>query len=69
MHAAYLEAKRTIDDRSINPTVWHQVLHAVSESGGDLLRIAEIGAGTGTMIDRLRDWGAFDPAVLRGRRV
>jgi len=69
MHAAYLEAKRTIDDRSINPTVWQQMLRAVAEREGDLLQIAEIGAGTGTMIDRLREWGMFDPAILRGRRV
>ncbi|MFW5694251.1 MAG: class I SAM-dependent methyltransferase [Alkalispirochaeta sp.] len=69
MHAAYLEAKRTIDDRSINPAVWHRMVQSVSDLEGDLLRIAEIGAGTGTMIDRLREWGGFDSAVLRGRRV
>ncbi len=53
----------------MNPTVWQQMLHAVADSEGDPLRIAEIGAGTGTMIDRLREWGVLDPATLRGRRV
>ncbi|MEX2442725.1 MAG: class I SAM-dependent methyltransferase [Alkalispirochaeta sp.] len=69
MHAAYLEAKRTIDDRSINHAVWNHVLQAVSQGEGDVLRIAEIGAGTGTMIDRFREWGGFDPAVVGDRRV
>jgi hypothetical protein len=69
MHAAYLEAKRTIDDRSINHAVWQELLRAVSAGSGDVLRIAEIGAGTGTMIDRLREWGGFAPAVVGTRRI
>jgi hypothetical protein len=69
MHAAYLEAKRTIDDRSINHAVWQELLRAVASGGGDVLRIAEIGAGTGTMVDRLREWGGFAPAVVGTRQI
>ena len=67
MHTAYLEAKRAIDDRSINRTVWDAMVRLVADSGGDAVRIAEIGAGTGTMIDRLRDWGALGPDGVAGR--
>lgn len=59
MHAAYLEAKRSIDDRSINRRVWDRMVDAAADFPGELLRIAEIGAGTGTMIDRFREWGFF----------
>lgn len=71
MHAAYLEAKRTIDDRSINHAVWHQLLQSIASLEGEAgrLRIAEIGAGTGTMIDRLREWGGFASSVVGDRRI
>lgn len=39
------------------------------ETGEEELRIAEIGAGTGTMIDRLRDWGTFAGIAASGRDI
>lgn len=67
MHTAYLEAKRSIDDRSINRAVWDRMVEIAARVPGDQLRIAEIGAGTGTMIDRMRDWGFF--AAVDTRRI
>lgn len=46
----YLAAKRTVDDRSLSDTVWQALLTALPARLPDIL---EIGAGTGTMIDRL----------------
>ncbi|MFW5796202.1 MAG: class I SAM-dependent methyltransferase [Alkalispirochaeta sp.] len=67
MHSEYLEAKRRIDDRSINRRVWDRFLRmserVASEVAG--LRVAELGAGSGTMIDRLEEWGWF-AGVARG---
>lgn len=63
MHTAYLEAKRSIDDRSLDRRIWDRFVEstvALAERLDRPIRIAEIGAGTGTMIDRLREWGAFD---------
>ncbi len=69
MHVSYLEAKRSIDDRSVNRRVWDAMVNAVSQSGPRSLRIAEVGAGTGTMIDRMREWGFFASAKRAGRVV
>lgn len=52
--ARYLDAKRSIDDRSLNHTVWQTLLAQLPPGPLDIL---EIGAGTGTMIDRLSDRG------------
>ncbi|HMT20290.1 MAG TPA: class I SAM-dependent methyltransferase [Promineifilum sp.] len=46
----YLAAKQSIDDRSLNHTVWRMLLHELPPGPLDIL---EVGAGTGTMIDRL----------------
>ena len=59
----YLEAKRSIDDRSLNHGVWQ----SLCESVGRQIRqpterpfvVAEIGAGIGTMVERVVDWGLF----------
>lgn len=59
MHQSYLEAKREIDDRSLNRQVWDAVFLDPDHRDRPL-RIAEIGAGTGTMVERLRAWGGFD---------
>lgn len=89
MHTAYLEAKRAIDDRSLNAAVWSAMEAAVLEraarpvssaasgrgrapaveAGDAELRIAEVGAGTGTMVDRLRDWGIFAGIAGAGRDI
>lgn len=54
----YLSAKKTVDDRALNKNVWQSLLRAVSaKSGEEPLRILEIGAGIGTMVERALDWG------------
>lgn len=59
----YLAAKKTVDDRALNKTVWQSLTHAVSTgSSGAPLRILEIGAGIGTMVERVLDWGMTEKA-------
>ncbi len=50
----YLEAKRSVDDRSLHPRVWAAFLERLAEkrSRGPL-EIAELGAGIGTMSERV----------------
>lgn len=52
----YLAAKRAIDDRSLNHTVWQTLLNHLPPGPLDIL---EVGAGTGTMIERLLDRGVL----------
>ena len=47
----YLLSKRTIDDRALNHEVW-QALASFLE-GREHCRILELGAGIGTMVERL----------------
>lgn len=52
--ARYLAAKKSIDDRSLNPHVWQRLLELLPRAAPDRpLRVLEIGAGIGTMIERL----------------
>lgn len=76
----YLAAKRTVDDRALNRHVW-QTLHQELPVLTSAPRVLEVGAGTGTMIERLVEWGLLtratitavdaDPALLAeaGRRL
>lgn len=50
---AYLEAKRGLDDRSLDRTVVHEAFGHFRDEP----RIFEIGAGTLSMPERLVDWG------------
>lgn len=50
----YLAAKRAIDDRSLNLHVWQALLAALPAVRP--LQVLEIGAGIGTMLDRLHAW-------------
>jgi SAM-dependent methyltransferase len=54
--AHYLAAKRTVDDRALNDAVWRGLRAALPEGPLDVL---EVGAGTGTKIDRLAARGLF----------
>jgi len=59
----YLTAKRTVDDRALNRPVWETLAHAVRTRQAELnrpLRVLEIGAGIGTMVERLLAWRLFD---------
>jgi SAM-dependent methyltransferase len=54
----YLSSKKTVDDRSLNKTVWENLCRCISEQfGSNKLKILEIGAGIGTMVERAFEWG------------
>lgn len=55
-HAAYLDAKRALDDRSLN----RDVLDAFAAELPADPTILEVGAGTATMVERLVEWGVVD---------
>lgn len=59
----YLEAKRVVDDRSLNQRVWEHFRDAL---GAGHRRVLEIGSGTGTMLSRLGDWGLAGPLDYTG---
>lgn len=59
----YLAAKRSVDDRALNPRVWAALAaRLAARTGGAPLRVLEIGAGTGTMIARMAEGGLLDNA-------
>lgn len=52
----YLEAKRTVDDRALNERVWRTFWESCPASSRQWpLEVLELGAGTGTMIARIRE--------------
>jgi SAM-dependent methyltransferase len=54
----YLEAKRALDDRSLNRTVWRHLVKELDRIPRlRPLKILEVGAGTVTMLERLVEWG------------
>ena len=54
-YARYLAAKTTVDDRALNRQVLAE-LRRLMPAGAP--RVLEVGAGLGTMVARLMDWGA-----------
>jgi hypothetical protein len=55
-YARYLAAKTTVDDRALNRHVLAE-LRRLMPAGAP--RVLEVGAGLGTMVARLMDWGAL----------
>src|SRR6202046_2590227 len=55
-YARYLAAKTTVDDRALNRQVLAE-LGRLMPAGAP--RVLEVGAGLGTMVARLMDWGAI----------
>ncbi|SFR49000.1 MULTISPECIES: class I SAM-dependent methyltransferase [Halorubrum] len=55
-HAAYLDAKRALDDRSLN----RDVLDRFAAELPPEPEVLEVGAGTATMVERLVDWGVIE---------
>jgi SAM-dependent methyltransferase len=54
----YLAAKRTVDDRALNRVVWERLCRSVRAQPADrTLRVLEVGAGIGTMFERIVNWG------------
>ena len=59
----YLAAKKSIDDRSLNRYVWAELAAALPPANPENpLRVIEIGAGIGTMIERTLEWGLLHDA-------
>ncbi len=55
-YARYLAAKTTVDDRALNRQVLAELRRLMP---ADAPRVLEVGAGLGTMVARLMDWGAL----------
>jgi SAM-dependent methyltransferase len=76
----YLAAKKSVDDRALNQHVWQSLTRALPlVNPAAPLRVLEIGAGIGTMVERLVEWGVLhdgtytaidaDPeTIIEGRR-
>lgn len=64
-YVRYLKVKKTIDDSSLNGRVWKAMADWMNQRGREEapLRILEIGAGIGTMIERLLDAGLLHQCV------
>ena len=63
----YLNAKRTVDDRALNRSVWQSMTNQLGERAlNQPPRVLEIGAGTGTMLHRLIEWGALKRGTYLG---
>jgi SAM-dependent methyltransferase len=59
----YLSAKKSVDDRALNRPVWGCLAQALPPGTPEQpLRVLEIGAGIGTMVERAVDWGLFQHA-------
>ena len=57
-YTRYLSAKKSLDDRSLNKGVWNnlsKILHQLSQR--NTLNVLELGAGIGTMIERILEHG------------
>lgn len=55
----YLSSKKSVDDRSLNRVVMDAFRDELKLIGADYPYILEIGAGIGSMIDRLVDWNVL----------
>src|SRR4051794_25236891 len=56
-NAHYLLAKRSVDDRALNRVVFEALRHELSGRAQAELRVLELGAGVGSMVHRLAEWG------------
>lgn len=77
----YLAVKKSIDDRALNHQVWQTLCRALAQTAtiDEPVRIVEIGAGIGTMFERIVDRGLLtgpasylatdsDPGQLKSAR-
>ena len=58
----YLAAKRTVDDRALNRSVWSSLsgaLAAYQAAPAQPLSVLEVACGVGTMVERTLEWGLF----------
>lgn len=56
----YLSAKKSVDDRALNSQVWRAMVQSLPQKP---LSVLEIGAGIGTMVERLLQRQVFDQDV------
>jgi SAM-dependent methyltransferase len=60
----YLAAKKSVDDRALNRHVWGSLVRALPGANATTpLTLLEVGAGIGTMVERLLDWGLLTHAA------
>jgi SAM-dependent methyltransferase len=60
----YLAAKKSVDDRALNRHVWQCLVQALPQVTSDrAVQVLEIGAGIGTMVERLVEWGLLHQAT------
>jgi trans-aconitate methyltransferase len=60
----YLAAKKSVDDRALNRHVWQSLAQALPRAAaGRPVRVLEIGAGIGTMVERLVEWELLHQAT------
>ena len=60
----YLAAKKSVDDRALNRHVWQSLGQALPVTTPERpLRVLEIGAGIGTMVERALTWGLLANAI------
>lgn len=60
----YLAAKKSIDDRALNPRVWAELRNAISAVLRP--RVLEVGCGIGTMLERMIERDALHTAEYLG---
>lgn len=59
----YLAAKKSVDDRALNRRVWQSLRQALPTAKSEApLRVLEVGAGIGTMVERALTWGLLTNA-------
>lgn len=59
----YLAAKKSVDDRALNSRVWQVLKQSIHRGEPDRpVNVLEIGAGIGTMIERIAGWDLLDYA-------
>jgi SAM-dependent methyltransferase len=60
----YLAAKKSVDDRALNRHVWGSLVRVLPGANATTpLTLLEVGAGIGTMVERLLDWGPLTHAA------
>jgi len=56
-YISYLAAKKRVDDRALNRYVWQELTARLRPMNRKTLRVIEFGAGIGTMLERVTEWG------------
>jgi SAM-dependent methyltransferase len=60
----YLAAKHSVDDRALNRRVWQSLAHDLSAANfAPPVKVLEVGAGIGTMVERVFEWALLKEAV------